>query len=558
MTSEIAKWVKNKLIIISYLCFLICFNNCSKETIYEEFEQPTTEILSIEKISKSDYEIKLHINKGVGAILKEKYLIIDDITDLNKSFTQELQLENEEKESELSVVVKLTDKHDYRIQSVLQSEKNEYKGNTMYLYLSEKYQTNGFIDVEFPYLGEFFKDIPNNIGYISKLNEGVSLHFYYKWLPGKPVPVTVKVDGITLLKDSLSFDYWIYDARYQMYFVSVNVTFKDISTGDHAVHITLDNKEYVMREKVRILEGNVTYSNFVSAPQNWLTNVPYVNMPFFSSDKLLYFLTDTEDAINYFYKIISFNLKDKSWHQNGTIVFTEDRCYFCGSNTQIGENLYALASRDSFYYETGEVWPKLKKVLDIWKYNLKNNSFTKETKYPGEGLYYPLFFSDNENIYMGGGIIDGYIDKNRADFWCYNLNTKKWNRKNDTPISVRTNSLFIHNTIYIFTGYRELWTYSPLSDNWQKISTIKGGSYYRDNSSLLYLNGDLYVVGGTSIPGANVYYEDVWKYNIQANSWTLKTFFDLGYYRYPAFVFNNKIYSTDHNIFDTYKFAEIQ
>ena len=550
--------MKNLAIIFFLPLLLLCINSCSKDTIYEEFELPMSEIQSIEKISESEYRVKVYINKGVGAILKEKYLVLENITDSEKSFKQELQFENDDKECEIGVIVTLTNKHDYKIQTILQSEKNEYKSKQVYLYLSENYQQNGFIDVEFPYLGDFFRDVLNGIGYISNLNDGVHLYFNYEWLPTKAIPVKVKVDGKTLLEDFLTFDKWIFDNSHNMYFVSVYVEFKDINTGDHSVYIILDNKEYVMREKVRILEGNIDYSNFISAPKKWETTNSDVDMSYFYSNKLFYFLAKGEAK----YDIISCDLKDLSWNKNGSITLYGESSYFSGSNINIGENLYSLAWRDSMYYIEGEIWPKLVKVLDIWKYNMGDNSFVKETKYPGKAIYDLLFFSDNENIYIGGGYTYEQNVEGKFDFWCYNLNTKKWTKKNDTPISFNTSqstsNFLIDNKIYIFTGYRELWRYVPVSDRWEKESTMHGGSYYRDKSTLLYLNNDLYVIGGTSVPWENIYYEDVWRYNMETKTWTLKTFFDLGYYRYPAFIFNNKIYSTNHDIFGTFKYVEIQ
>ena len=444
----------------------------------------------------------------------------------------------------------------------MQSEKNEYKSNPMYLYLSENYQSNGLIDVELPNLGVFFKDVPNNIGYTSNLNNGVHLYFNFQWLPNKTVPVKVIIDGKILLDDYLTFDNWTFDNWHKMYFVSVYIELKGISVGDHFIHTILDDKEYIAKEKIRILEDNINYSNLAPAPKNWETIYAYPDMSYFYSNKLFYFLAKREAR----YDIISYDLAAQSWSQNGTIDMPKENNYFTGSNINIGEDIYTLVWRDSIYYIEGEIWPELVKVLDIWKYNIENNSFMIETKYPGKGIHDTLFFSDNENIYMGGGhtyinTVDG-----KSDFWSYNLTTKKWGKKNDTPISfntsMSTSGLFIDNAIYTFTSYRELWKYSPIPDSWEKISTMGGGSYYRNKSTLLYSEGHLYVIGGATSPSGTApdysYLEDVWIYNIKSNTWTLKTFFTPDYYQYPAFIFNNKIYSTNHNIFGSFKSAEIQ
>ncbi|NDW13752.1 hypothetical protein D0T50_12750 [Bacteroides sp. 214] len=544
--------MRNTSIAFFTLCLCLVCSYCTKEIeIYEEFKKPESKILSIEKTNGSDYQITTQIKNGVGATLNSCYFEIEDITIPNTIRTK-IEANKEKKEFSTTALVTLTEKHDYRIQIVLETEKNKYKSEITFLYLSEDYTFNSLSDILFPYIGEFYRDTPNEIGLTLNSGKGGLIDFHFQQLPSKPLPLVIKVNGKKILETTMEFEHWIYNTQYQEYIKSVYTEFINIPPGDYPIFITLADTEYQMKEKIRILDNNIRYFNLPLAYSQWNSTAfsyVYSNRPF-------YFLQKNKQT----YLATSLDVEKGEWKLESEITLPYENSYFLPKSTQLNNDLYMLVRKDSICYIKDEIWPEKMFVLDIWKYN--NTSFVKETSYPGKANQDIIFFTDGKNLYAGGGYIYTSNLVGQSDFWCYNLDAKEWKKRNDIPITFNnplgTSSVLIDNEIYIFTNYRELWKYSPSSDNWTHVSTLKGGGYYRNNSTLLYCKGSLYVLGGTFIPGANLYEEDVWVYNIQNNRWMLKSFFDRGYYNFPAFVRNDKIYATNHLIFENLKFIEIQ
>ena len=80
----------SRFIVICLLFVCLLLNSCKK--IYEDFEAPGIEIVSIKLLSKDSCEIALKINKGVGAIFKNSYLSFSDLTDTKNNFVNKFEL----------------------------------------------------------------------------------------------------------------------------------------------------------------------------------------------------------------------------------------------------------------------------------------------------------------------------------------------------------------------------------------------------------------------------------------------------------------------------------
>lgn len=175
------------------------------------------------------------------------------------------------------------------------------------------------------------------------------------------------------------------------------------------------------------------------------------------------------------------------------------------------------------------------------------NTWAEKAKFPGGHLSGAVSFSIDNKLYVGTGIHDTF----EKYFFVYNYNNNSWQAIKNLPSKARANgiSFSIGNYGYVGLGYscigeglcnteyyNDLWRYNPENDSWTKMADFPGAA--RANSTSFVINDKAYVTGGSSY-GDN----DLWEYNSSTNAWTKKADYPGGCFsRGGSFSLNNKGY----------------
>ncbi|MDR0969216.1 MAG: hypothetical protein LBM67_01595 [Lentimicrobiaceae bacterium] len=147
----------------------------------------------------------------------------------------------------------------------------------------------------------------------------------------------------------------------------------------------------------------------------------------------------------------------------------------------------------------------------------KGNWTRKAEFYDGEFRYQATSFALAQKGYLGLGEVEGRV---YSDFWEYDPETDKWQRKKDFPGLKRYGavSFVIGNNAYVGLGYSaaesrnltDFWKYDCLSDEWTEVTSV-------DVPSMLY-NGAFAIAN----KGYVVKDGEILVYEPQTNSWTVK------------------------------------
>jgi N-acetylneuraminic acid mutarotase len=155
----------------------------------------------------------------------------------------------------------------------------------------------------------------------------------------------------------------------------------------------------------------------------------------------------------------------------------------------------------------------------LWRYNPDENSWLKMNTLPPDFYCRTGTFVINNTAYI-------FSYQNRA-FYRYNSENDSWTIETKYPGNGRLFTTFVINDeAYVGLGtdfsqvYKEFYKYNPDSKQWVEVARFPGsGRYYASGFSL---NGKGYVALGQ---GFWAYYNDVWEYNPETNSWLRKNYF---------------------------------
>lgn len=548
------------LIILIFMFFFSCDN---KDYTYEEFEKPEIEILSYKIISSEECEVEVKFNLGIGASFKEAYIAFWDYTTGSITMGRTKITLTKEKTQTHKVYVKVSDKkHDYKIKAVLESEKNTYSSDPQIIRFSEELVQNGIKYIEL-YLGHngsdfFYVDEMNKIGKNLKKGEGFIFNVHYSKIPPTNTKTEARLNGKIAIKTDIEYTGWAENNTLSGYCTLP----EDISSGIYTVHVYIDDIEYILEYKIRILSGSSRIIDVANRPGtgNYIGSLE----KFFIKGNEAFFMHSSNYSEAIILETLSFNFQTKSWSVKNRLKHSApfQNSSIIASKLQTDNNVYSL-------YQMYQIpWDNIskRKSIDLWEYNTNKDTWRNINSYPGIGNYKLLSFNIGNNLYIGGGFnipdnpyLEG-VDYRVYDFWKYNIIQDKWEKLEDASNS----ALPIHdysswatcnngNNAYIFTEYRELWKYNELENKWTKLVPLKSGPYYRYNHVLLYHNNKLYLVGGFTHEGGlwGTRLQDVWEYDLTANTWALIDIFDI-YYQgsetKATFIYNNKIYS---GYFDT-------
>lgn len=173
-----------------------------------------------------------------------------------------------------------------------------------------------------------------------------------------------------------------------------------------------------------------------------------------------------------------------------------------------------------FNYENG-------RLIDFWKFDPVNNSWSKKSDFPGAGRSAAVAFSLNGKGYVGIGTNDGFTLLN--DFYEFDPTSGSggsWKRIADFP-SARVGSLAftVKNRAFVGGGHdladlNDFWEYDQNNNAW--ISKGKMAGSKRQNGFVMVIDDIAYVGGGTdnALVSPDFYKFDVTKLDGNQSAWT--------------------------------------
>lgn len=198
-------------------------------------------------------------------------------------------------------------------------------------------------------------------------------------------------------------------------------------------------------------------------------------------------------------------------------------------------NVFAFAIGNKGYVGSGNYWDGTQDVYlnDFWEFDPLDDvtngtdingdpmgSWTQKVDFPGAGRTGAEGFT----IASNGYVCSGYNNGELIDFWQYDpFSTDNsfdtngnpmgvWSQKTDYPGPPGTEmvSFIINNKAYLFKD-KELWEYSPVTENWTKMKDFPGQDRWSPVG--FAINNIGYVGTGIYNDGSNdIYLNDFWEY----------------------------------------------
>jgi len=176
-------------------------------------------------------------------------------------------------------------------------------------------------------------------------------------------------------------------------------------------------------------------------------------------------------------------------------------------------------------YNDGNILP------DMWVYDPINNKWYQESNVPPQPRYgHKIVNIGNGRFFLFGGIGEnGYLN----DTWIYDFKTG-WEKKNNYIITPSSRAYFDlcynidDNKIYLFGGkneniyYNDLWMYDIINDSWSFVNIITSSPCARCGHGMTYIteNKKIIVFGGETQQG---YYlndlNDLWVFDTINRNW---------------------------------------
>jgi len=169
---------------------------------------------------------------------------------------------------------------------------------------------------------------------------------------------------------------------------------------------------------------------------------------------------------------------------------------------------------------------------DFWEYDPIGDTWTQKTDCGGSTRASATGFSIGNKGYIGTGTGIGA----QNDFWEYDPDNNIWTQKADFGGSARYEAVgfSIGNKGYIGTGYyyfnwseynyNDFWEYDPLTNIWLQKAYFGGNG--RELAFAFSIGNKGYIGSGESnSDGINIYYQDFWEFDSDANGWIQKADF---------------------------------
>lgn len=535
----------NKKIYIQILfLFLISFIGCKDDA--PVFEAPTITISSYRVLSDNTCMLKIKLNKGAGAEIKQLYFEFKDISDTTAQvYNIDLRVQKTSEYIDSFQIEIPASKHDYTVRAKLNSAKNTYTSPSVLIRFS--------VDINRILTGINYIDlsksdykavyIDNDIGNVVNKGEYFLIMIYYSKIPSSTGIYELKLNDTIPVKLETSFNGWMYDGE-----ISWGATVPaNLSPGEYSIHLYANGTEYIASSKLKVLSGT---SGTVSIPdcQVLYSSAGYLsyelNSSFLSGNKIYTFYRYPNHAV------LAYNMISKTWEVKKNVSYTDN--YISYSHFELKNVRYNNKQYMTEYYYD---YKNSKLIgINIVEYDEVADTWKTITKYPGVCDDNFVQFVIGESLFMGGGIRSG---KYNNEFWEYSFTQNKWTKKNDIPESVNGQIIASCNSPtegFIITNYRDFWKYLPISDSWVQLPTLYFGPYARSATSLVYGNDKVYLVGGLPVDYLDPILNDICEYDITKGVWDFKYISTNGIGGTPAFYYNNKILVGINRMWDSSPF----
>ena len=169
---------------------------------------------------------------------------------------------------------------------------------------------------------------------------------------------------------------------------------------------------------------------------------------------------------------------------------------------------------------------------DLWKYDIAANTWTQFTPTnppPTRDRFGGIYDPTNQDFIVFGGYnaVSGPLN----DLWKYSIPNNTWTQLSPSggPPTARFRfqvALDSHNrSLYVFGGYdnnayrNDLWKYDIAANTWTQLSPTGGPPSARANHHTCYdpWSRNIIIHGGVDAAGVK---SDLWKYNVASNTWT--------------------------------------
>jgi len=171
---------------------------------------------------------------------------------------------------------------------------------------------------------------------------------------------------------------------------------------------------------------------------------------------------------------------------------------------------------------------------DLFKYDIAANTWTQllPTGGPPNNIQFSGSAYDpiGHALWIFGGqhVIGG---ANLNDLWKYDIAANTWTllSPSGTPPSARSRTMMVYDVAHallVFGGQdagaylNDLWKYDITADSWTQISPSGTLPHIRGHSNHAFdhINGDFIIFGGASADP--ICFDDLWKYNVSTNTWS--------------------------------------
>ena len=203
---------------------------------------------------------------------------------------------------------------------------------------------------------------------------------------------------------------------------------------------------------------------------------------------------------------------------------------------------------------------------DLWKYDPSTDEWTELASCPCEGRYHPAFVEANGVIYVGLGTGQGVPPRgarNLDDWWAYDIDSNKWERKADFIGLSRHHPYYfsIDSTVYVGLGhgdnaiYDDFYKYNPSDDTWEQLEDFPGGG--RVAGTQFSYDGKGFVLSGQNEQHTFMEEGEFWEYTPETDSW-LQRLSHPGTSRWApgSFVIGQTIYLTSGETLNRFGISE--
>ena len=170
-------------------------------------------------------------------------------------------------------------------------------------------------------------------------------------------------------------------------------------------------------------------------------------------------------------------------------------------------------------------------LSDIYTYHQYNNSWGAEISFPGQARAYACSFSianDSSGYIIGGRITEGEREyRTLSDAWKYDGNSSSWKSIADFPVPIHEGISFISgNKAFVGLGacvtpgadvyYNSIWKYDQVNDLWERVTTVPDAFNYRNGgiTGVTVIENDAYIIDGNN---------HIWALNLNSYIWTKKS-----------------------------------